>query len=150
MENCIFCKIVKGEEPCHKIWEDEKHLGFLSNRPNTEGFTIVITKKHYPSYIFDLPDKIIKNLIIASKKVAKLLDRKLENVIRTGLIFEGLEVNHIHAKLSPVHGVKQKNWKPILSDVDKYFNSYEGYISFHDYKLEDNEKLAKLAEKIRK
>ncbi len=149
MENCIFCKIASGESPCHKIWEDEKHLAFLSNRPNTEGFTIVITKHHYPSYIFDLPDEVIKDLIIATKKVAKLLDKKLDNVIRTGLIFEGFEVNHIHAKLSPIYGAKQKNWKPILSKVDKYFSKYEGYISSHDYKLENDEKLAELAKKIR-
>lgn len=53
MDNCIFCKMVNGEEPCHKIWEDEKHLAFLSVYPNTEGFSVVITKQHYPSYAFD-------------------------------------------------------------------------------------------------
>src|SRR3989344_5336435 len=97
--NCIFCKIVKGESPCHKIWEDKKHLAFLSIFPNTEGFSVVITKKHYSSYAFDLPDDILKKLIIASKKVAKILDAKLEDVGRTGMIFEGFGVDHVHAKL---------------------------------------------------
>ena len=53
--DCIFCKIVNGEVPCHKVWEDEKHLAFLTIFPNTEGVTVVIPKKHYPSYVFDLP-----------------------------------------------------------------------------------------------
>jgi len=149
MKDCIFCKIVKGEAPAHKIWEDEKHLAFLSIFPNTEGFTVVITKKHYPSYAFDLPDNVLKELVIAAKKVAKLLDTKLEDVGRTGLIFEGFGVNHVHAKLFPMHGTKMKKWKPIKSNVNKYFEKYEGYISSHDYKRADDKKLAKLAKKIR-
>jgi histidine triad (HIT) family protein len=52
MKDCIFCKIVKGKAPAHKIWEDKKHLAFLSIFPNTEGFTVVITKKHYPFICF--------------------------------------------------------------------------------------------------
>ena len=74
--DCIFCKIVQGEAPCHKIWEDKKHFAFLSIFPNTEGFSVVITKRHYSSYAFDLSDKELQELVIASKKVAKLVDSK--------------------------------------------------------------------------
>ena len=146
---CIFCKIVKGEAPCHKLWEDEKHLAFLSIFPNTEGFSVVIPKKHYPSYAFDLPDSVLKELVIASKKVAKLLDTKLGDVGRTGMIFEGFGVDHVHTKLFPMHGTNMKEWKPMHSSVDKYFEKYEGYISSHDYKRADDKKLAELAKKIR-
>jgi len=150
MKECIFCKIVKGEVPCHKIWEDEKHLAFLSIFPNTDGFSVVIPKKHYPSYAFDLPDDVLKDLVIASKKVAKLIDSKLKDVGKTGMIFEGFGVDHVHAKLFPMHGTANlKEWEPIKSNVDKFFRNYEGYISSHDYKREDNDKLRKLAEKIR-
>ena len=149
MSECIFCKIVKSEAPWHKIWENEKHLAFLSIFPNTEAFTVVITKKHYPSYAFDIPEDVLTDLVIASKKVAKLLDNKLNDVGRTGMIFEGFGVNHIHTKLFPMHGTKIKGWKPIKSNVNHYFEKYEGYISSHDYKRADDEKLAKLAEKIR-
>ena len=148
MKDCIFCKIAKGEAPCHKIWEDDKYLAFLSIFPNTEGFQIVITKEHYPSYAFDLPEEILKNLVISSKKVAKLLDSKLKDVGRTGMIFEGFGVDHIHAKLFPMHGTKMKDWKSLKSNVDKYFDKYEGYISSHDYKRADDKELAKLAKKI--
>ena len=149
MENCIFCKIVNGEMSAHKIWEDEKYLAFLSIFPNTEGFSVVITKEHYPSYAFDLPTEVLSGLVMASGKVAKLLDRVFEDVGRTGMIFEGFGVDHVHAKLFPMHGTRIKNWKPLHSNMDKYFEKYEGYISSHDYKRADDAKLATLAEKIR-
>jgi histidine triad (HIT) family protein len=149
MADCIFCKIASGEAPAHKVWEDEKHLAFLSIFPNTEGFTVVITKEHYPSYAFDLPEEVLRDLTIATKKVAKLLDEKLEDVGRTAMVFEGFGVDHIHSKLIPMHGTKMDEWKPMLANIDKYFDKYEGYISTHDYKRADDAELAKLAGKIR-
>lgn len=150
MGDCIFCKIVRGDAPCHRIWEDEKHMAFLSIFPNTEGFAVVITKKHYPSYAFDLPDDVLAGLAAAAKKVGKLLDAKLGDVGRTGMVFEGFGVDHVHAKLFPMHGTKLAAWKPLKSSVDKYFDKYEGYISSHDYRRADDKKLAALARKIRK
>ncbi len=147
--DCIFCKIVKGEAPCHKIWEDEKHIAFLSIFPNTEGFSVVITKEHYSSYVFDLLEEVLIGLVKATKQTAKLLDAKLEDVGRTGVIFEGFGVDHAHAKLFPMHGTKIPEWKLLKSNVDKYFGKYEGYISSHDYRRADDKKLAKLAKKIR-
>ena len=148
--DCIFCKIVAGESPCHRIWEDENHLAFLSIFPNTDGFSVVMPKKHFPGYAFDLSDDVLKDLILASKKVAKLIDSKLEDVGRTGLIFEGFGVDHVHAKLFPMHKTSNiKKWRETPSEVNKFFEKYEGYISSHDYKREDDEKLRKLAEKIR-
>jgi diadenosine tetraphosphate (Ap4A) HIT family hydrolase len=147
--SCIFCLIVSGQAPAHKIWEDEKHMAFLSIFPNTEGFSVVIPKQHYSSYIFDLPDAVMQDLVAASKKVAKLLDSSLPDVGRTGMIFEGFGVDHVHAKLFPMHGTKMEEWKPVKSNVDKYFEQYEGYISSHDWKRGDDTKLAELAKHIR-
>lgn len=147
--NCIFCKIVKGESPCHKIWEDEKYLAFLSIYPNTVGFSVVITKEHYGSYPFDLPEDVLTGLTLAAKKVAKLIDSKLPDVGRTGMIFEGFGVDHVHAKLFPMHGTKIDEWRQLKSNVDKYFEKYEGYISSHDYKREDDTKLDEIAKRIR-
>lgn len=148
--DCIFCKIAAGEIPCHKVWEDEKHLAFLSIFPNTPGFTVVITKKHYPSYAFDLPDEVLTRLVVAAKKVGKLIDAKLEDVGRTGMIFEGFGVDHAHAKLFPMHGTADMDeWKPLHSDIKKFFKRYEGYISSHDFERAEDEELATLAKKIR-
>ena len=131
MNNCIFCKIIKKESPSHTIWEDDKHIAFLSIFPNTEGVTVVIPKQHYASYVFDLPDQVLTDLMLATKQVAKILDSKLEDVGKTALVFEGFGVDHIHAKLFPMHGTANMTmWKPIESSVDKYFDKYEGVCIF--------------------
>ncbi len=150
MTDCIFCKIIKGEAPAHVFWEDKKHIAFLSIFPNTEGTTVVIPKAHYTSYAFDLPDEVLSDLILATKKVAKLLDSKLGDVGRTAMVFEGFGIDHIHAKLFPMHGTADmKEWKPIESKVDKYFKQYEGYVSSHDFERADDKGLAELAKKLR-
>lgn len=147
--DCIFCKIANGEAPAHKVWEDDKHLAFLSIFPNTEGFTVVITKEHYPSYALDLPEDVLIGLVNAAKQTAKRLDAKLDDVGRTGMMFEGFGVDHVHAKLFPMHGTKSDKWEQRKSNVDKYFETYEGYIFSHDYRRADDEALAELAKKIR-
>ncbi len=148
-EDCIFCKIVKGEMPSHKVWEDQNHLAFLTIFPNTKGVTVVITKQHYSSYAFALPDDVLSELMLATKKVANLLDEKLEDVGRTAMVFEGYGVDHVHSKLFPMHGTKDQTWKPIESKIEKYFNKYEGYISSHDYHRAEDSELAELAKKIK-
>jgi histidine triad (HIT) family protein len=150
VDGCVFCKIVKGEIPSHKVYEDERHLAFLSIFPNTAGFSVVITKRHYPSYVFEQDDEVILGLVIAAKKTARLIDRNLDDVGRTGMIFEGFGVDHLHAKLFPMHGTRDMgDWRSIHSEVGKYFEKYEGYISSHDYKRADDVKLSELAKKIR-
>lgn len=149
MDNCIFCKIVAGEAPCHKVWEDETHLAFLSIFPNTPGFTVVITKQHNPSYAFENADAVLAGLVLASKQVAKKIDAAFDDVGRTGLIFEGFGVDHLHAKLFPMHGTKSDEWRQRKSNVDKFFNAYEGYISSHDHARADDAELAAIAARIR-
>jgi histidine triad (HIT) family protein len=149
MTECIFCAIAAGRAPCHRIWEDAGHLAFLSIFPNTAGFSVVITKQHHPSYAFDLPDEVLAGLILAAKRVGHLLDRKLPDVGRTGLILEGFAVDHVHAKLFPMHGTRMARWRRLSRPLDKYFARYEGYISSHDYERADDAQLAALAERIR-
>ena len=151
MTQCIFCDIVDGRSPSHTIWEDEKYIAFLSIYPNTEGFSVVVTKEHYPSYVFDLPDDVVADLVLAAKQVAKLLDERLPDVGRTGMILEGFGIDHAHAKLFPMHGTAgDGEWRKRSSNMDKYFTEYEGYISSHDYKRADDARLAELAKKIKK
>lgn len=90
--SCVFCEIVAGKSPCHKIWEDDEHLAFLSIFPNTKGFSVVIPKKHYASYAFDQDDAVLSKLTLATKKVALLLDKALDGVARTGMFYEGFHL----------------------------------------------------------
>jgi len=140
--DCVFCKITKNILPAKIILEDDNHLAFLANRPNTEGFTVVITKNHYDSYFAELPTEVLRDLSIFCSRTAKLLDETFTDVGRTGLIFEGFGVNHIHAKLIPLHGTKDSEWQKKISPVDKYFDHYEGYISSHDYGEADRPEIA--------
>jgi diadenosine tetraphosphate (Ap4A) HIT family hydrolase len=150
MDDCIFCKIVKRELPAHVIWENDTHMAFLSRWPNTEGFSVVIPKKHFSSYLFDNDNEVITGLTLASKEVAKLIDAAFEDVGRTGMIFEGFGVDHLHAKLFPMHGTSEiKEWQKFKSNINTYFEKYPGYISSHDSKEVSDEELAKVADKIR-
>lgn len=147
--DCIFCKIVKGEAPAHKVWEDDAHLAFLSIFPNTPGVTVVITKDHQPSYAFGLPDGVLTGLILAAKKVARAIDAAFNDVGRTGLVLEGFGVDHVHAKLFPLHGTNNPEWKRRASSIDTFFEHYSGYISSHDSLRADDAELARIAKQIR-
>ena len=148
--SCVFCDIVSGKSPCHKIWEDEKHLAFLSIYPNTLGFTVVISKEHHSSYAFEQSDEVLSDLIIATKKVALLLDKAFDGVARTGMFLEGYGVDHLHSKLSPMHGTGDSSkFQLIESKVDKFYDNYEGYLSSHDSKRADDKQLMKIAKTIR-
>lgn len=127
-------------------------MAFLSIFPNTEGFSVVITKEHHPSYAFDASDQILSDLVLASRKVGKLLDASFDDVGRTGMFFEGFGVDHLHTKLSPMHGTATiKRWKPIESgaNVKVFYKQYPGYLSSHDAIRAEDEKLAKLASRIK-
>ncbi|EKS7767838.1 HIT family protein [Edwardsiella piscicida] len=147
---CIFCQIVRGEAPCHKIWEDDAHLAFLSIYPNTDGFSVVIPKRHYPSYAFDMPDDALTRLMLATKTVARRLDAAFEDVGRCGMFFEGFGVDHVHSKLFPMHGTANMDeWRPIETRSQRFFTRYEGYLSSHDAPRADDARLAELAQHIR-
>ena len=130
--DCIFCQIAKGESQAHVVWEDDRHMAFLSIFPNTPGVTVVITKEHHDSYAFELPDEVLTNLVLAVKKVVQKIDAAFEDVGRTGMVFEGFGVNHIHAKLFPLHGTNDPEWKKHASSINVFFDQYPGYISSHD------------------
>lgn len=117
-ENCIFCKIIRGEIPCAtKIAEDKKFWVMLDISPINPGHTLVIPKKH-TDYIFDLKNKEYKELMLKSKEIAKLLKEKL-NPKRIGIAVEGFGVPHVHVHLVPENNVNELNperAKPMSQD----------------------------------
>ena len=147
VENCIFCKIAKGEIDCAKTWEDENFLAFLDGNPNVKGMTLVIPKKHFDSYAFDMVEKNYLDLLLATKKVAKMLDQKLK-IQRTAMIMEGLGINHVHIKLYPIFGLNEK-FKETWSKERIFFEKYEGYISTQLGPKANINELKKLAEEIK-
>lgn len=97
----IFTKIVAGEIPCYRVYEDADHLAFLDINPNAKGHTLCIPKKE-TDRLFDLPPDEYTALMSFSQKVALGL-RKAVPCKRVGLTVIGLEVPHVHVHLIPLH-----------------------------------------------
>ncbi|MFH1326311.1 MAG: HIT family protein [Candidatus Falkowbacteria bacterium] len=68
-KDCIFCKIVAGEIPCDKIYEDDKILAFLDIKPSNNGHTLLISKEHYKNTT-ETPTELLEYMIIMLKKIA--------------------------------------------------------------------------------
>lgn len=101
MKECVFCRIVKGELPCYKFYEDDNYLAFLDISPSMKGQTLVIPKKHY-SYFFDMENEVYNSLMLAVKKIARAIDKSLKP-IKTGIIVEGFQVDHVHVRVYPLN-----------------------------------------------
>lgn len=99
MEESIFTKIIKGEIPSHKIYEDEKTIAFLTIQPVREGHTLVVPKVQVDQYI-DLPDEDYDALWRTVKKVAARL-REVTGKERIGVVIKGIDVPHAHVHLIP-------------------------------------------------
>lgn len=153
-QKCIFCEIVAGRFSTPGIfWEDSEFMAFLSIDPNTEGFSCVIPKEHFGSDCLKMSDDVLQRFILSAKKVAGILENYFEDVGRVGLIMEGTGIDHAHIKLVPMHGtehMKRGEWKQILSDKEFWFPKYEGWISSGSGPIADMDKLAELAEGIKK
>jgi histidine triad (HIT) family protein len=100
-EKTIFGKIIDGEIPCYKIYEDDKCIVILDKFPETKGKTLVITKKPI-DYVFDLEDELYEHVLKISKKIVKVLDKTFKPK-RTCMVIEGFEIPHAHIKLYPVY-----------------------------------------------
>ena len=119
MEDCIFCKIAKGEISSNKIYENENFFVMLDAYPPAKGQTLIIPKKHISPYFFDVEDKLYTEALLLAKKIAKAIDRALKPV-KTGLLMEGLEIDHVHLKLQPLskEGFKLRPLNPKPSDEE--------------------------------
>ena len=94
----IFSKIVAGEIPCYKIYEDETCLAFLDINPEEKGHTLVIPKIEVDK-IYDLDDETYTHLFAVAKKLMKNMDEKLGT--RTLMKVIGVDVPHAHIHLIP-------------------------------------------------
>lgn len=141
MSDCLFCKIIRGELSSWVVAEDEQFIAFLTPFPNSKGFTVVATKAHHSSYLFEMEDELIAQMTLFAKRVGKQLDAAL-GTQRTALIMEGMGINHAHMKLIPLHGIEEGNWQAINSAASerRFYTSYPGFVASHDGpKMEERE-----------
>lgn len=110
----IFSKIIAGDLPAYKVAEDEQFLAFLDIQPLVKGHVLVVPKVEV-DYIFDLEDKLVGNMMVFAKKVAKKMDAVFD-CERIGMTVIGLEVPHAHIHLIPINGIADMDFsQPKLS-----------------------------------
>ena len=132
-ENNVFAKVLRGEIPCHKIYEDEDTLAFLDIMPCSNGHALVITKEKARD-LFDIKPQALAKLMAVVQKLAPKIK---EAIGAEGMLIQqfngaaaGQTVFHLH-----VHIVPRKAGEVLKP---------------HAGKMEDQAKLAATAEKIRK
>ena len=111
---CIFCKIIKGEVPCGKIYEDEHVLVFLDINPISKGHCLVVTKEHYET-LLEIPEDESIYLFKALKKIGKALMKGLKadgfNIGMNNFSAAGQVVMHAHFHVIPrFKGDGLKHW----------------------------------------
>lgn len=120
MDNCLFCKIINGEVPSHKIYENEYVYAFLDIFPNADGHTLVIPKKHFENYA-QTEEIYLKEIAVAKKLIAKQLEEKLSPVGFNFVSNMGSEafqvVFHYHEHIIPKY-VKDDGYKPTVNKVN--------------------------------
>lgn len=99
MEDTVFTKIIKGEIPSHKIYEDEKTYAFLDIHPVTEGHVLVVSKTQV-EFIWDLPTEDYDALMESVRKIGTHM-REVLKAPHVGILVEGTGVPHVHAHLVP-------------------------------------------------
>ncbi|PIR97113.1 MAG: HIT family protein [Candidatus Doudnabacteria bacterium CG10_big_fil_rev_8_21_14_0_10_41_10] len=107
---CIFCKIVKGEIPSYKVFEDDKCLAFLDINPIRPGHALLIPKDHHTD-LLDTPDEILGHLIKIGKKVSKVvMDATLSeafNFTTNNGEASGQDIFHLHFHIIPRSSSKE-------------------------------------------
>ena len=104
MTQSIFTRIIKGEVPAYKIYEDQDCLAFLDINPNTLGHTLCIPKVQIDKF-FDLDQDTYVKLLTFSRRVALAMEKAID-CNRIGMSVVGLEVPHAHIHLIPIHQMK--------------------------------------------
>lgn len=95
----IFSRIIAGEIPCYKIYENEKVFAFLDIHPLTKGHTLLVPKIEV-DYFAEVPADYAQELFLVAQKIALALDRSMWSK-RTQLVIAGWDVPHTHLHLVP-------------------------------------------------
>ncbi len=104
---CLFCKIINGEVPSYKLYEDDQVIVIMDAYPNVDGHTLIIPKKHYDS-LMDIPDDLVIHINNVAKKyinhiMERLNAKELSVCINYG---NSQKIKHYHMHLLPNHGLR--------------------------------------------
>jgi histidine triad (HIT) family protein len=133
MDDCLFCRIIAGKLPCHKIYEDENFISFLDINPVSEGHVLVLPKKHFAT-LLDVDQAIVGEYLPVVQKVARRVCQALGvkdfNVVNANGRLAQQSEDHVHYHIVP---------RRPADGIDLWF---------HGRKRMSQEELAALAKKL--
>ncbi|MBI4155358.1 HIT family protein [Candidatus Woesearchaeota archaeon] len=129
MENCVFCKIVNGQIPADKIYEDKDIIAFLDINPVNYGHSLVIPKQHF-EMMYDVPNEVLNKVFVKAKELMVII-KKAMNADYVAVSVVGVDVPHFHVHLVP-----------------RYFN--DGMANLWPTKKYKENEMEETVEKIRK
>jgi len=125
----LFAKLVRGEIPQWRVWEDDAHVAFLTPFANTTGFTVLVPRRHLSSNVLSLNDSEFAPLMGAVWKVSQFLKQGLQ-VPRVGIFVEGFEIDYAHVKLIPVQADSDDGESQTATQsAGPYLEEYPGFLS---------------------
>lgn len=103
-DGCIFCKVVRGEAPAHRVYEDDRVLVFMDLFPVTDGHTLIVTKEHFEN-LFEAAEDSLQAVVSTSRRIARAIQAALEPdglmVFQLNGRAAGQSVFHYHMHLMP-------------------------------------------------
>jgi histidine triad (HIT) family protein len=99
----VFTRIIQGELPARMVWQDERCVAFLSNRPLQPGHTLVVPRQEVDHWL-DLEPEMASHLMVVAQALGKALQRRFRPA-KVGLMIAGLEVPHVHLHVVPMNSV---------------------------------------------
>ena len=104
MADCVFCKIIKGEIPCYKLYEDDDVIAFLDISQVTKGHTLVVSKKHFDNFL-TTPREVMHKVMDVAQRIGqvqiRLLGAKGVNILMNCYETAGQTVMHYHVHVIP-------------------------------------------------
>ena len=127
MEDCLFCKIIKGDIPSYKILENDTLYVFMDINPNSNGHMLIIPKEHVVTVLDVKKEFIIEALEIIKEKLYPLLRNQLniDGLTITQNNFLGQDVKHYHIHLIPRYNKDNTYYEK--KDVEKIYNILNNY-----------------------
>lgn len=136
MDDCIFCKIVKGEIPSTKLFENEKVLSFLDIIPVAKGHALVIPKAHHKTLI-DLPHEDLKEISLVLQKIGAAVMKATNadgfNILQSNGKAAGQEIPHVHFHIIPRFdndnlSFKMGRGKSEKEELEEYQKKIKGHL----------------------
>ncbi|TDZ19735.1 Hit family protein 1 [Colletotrichum orbiculare MAFF 240422] len=121
LSSCIFCKIIKGEIPCFKLFESDKTLAFLDINPLSRGHALVIPK-HHGAKLADIPDGHLSEILPVVKKLVSASGATDYNLLQNNGRVAHQVVDHVHFHMIPKPNETEGlgvGWPQQATDMDK-------------------------------